>query len=353
MNYQLKRHEYDFDIVFNEFLLKYFDPTEVKIDYIGVKSWVKGKSDEQYALESMQARLASRWCCHDFYTLSYINETEVEIFHPDYDVSKYASRVLFKMELSDLNEDDLKDVEVFVFWMKELIMLYTADQWHEVYSKMNTENTGTIVFYDAQNIKALRLTLEKLENIDKSEIFFRKKDANNNVMTSETQKLDDKELEMFLSLFAKQKYYEFIYGFNAFAHLPTDERAEIKSNILNIPTYIRSLSNDDVAFTIDILSTMHDVKPSFTSGYFKILEDHVSSLLVNNKIDPLYEYLKLLVPRLNKAIEENADTTYRKKDKHLLLFSLLRSANLLPDKETLGLEGDTDVKEDFIKQLLR
>jgi len=353
MNYQLKRHEYDFDIVFNEFLLKYFDPTEVKIDYIGVKSWVKGKSDEQYALESMQARLASRWCCHDFYTLSYINETEVEIFHPDYDVSAYASKVLFKLKQSDLNADDLKDVETFVFLMRELIMLYITDQWHEVYSKMNTENTGTIVFYDAQNIKALRLTLEKLENIDKSEIFLRKKNKYGAVITSETQKLNNKELEMVLSLFAKQKYYEFIYEFNAFTHISADHREEIKSSILNIPTYIRSLASDDVAFTIDILSTLHGIKPSFTSEYFKILEEKVNTLLVNNKIDPLYEFLKLLVPRLNKAIEENADTTYRKKDKHLLLFSLLRSANLLPDKETLGIDGNIDVKEDFIKQLLR
>ncbi|MCW2260719.1 MULTISPECIES: hypothetical protein [Sphingobacterium] len=241
MDYQLKCQEYDFNIVFDEFLLKYFDPSELKVKDMGVKSLVKGKSDEELALELSKIRLTSRWCRHDFYTYSYIDETGTEIFHPDYDVSTYASKVLFKMEQSDLNEDDLKDVEVFVFLMKELIMLYTTDQWHEVYSKMNSANTETIVYYDAQDIKALRLLLDKLENIETAEVFFRRKDKYGVVITAETQKLNDKELKMALSLYTKQKYYEFIYGFNAFTHLPTDERSEIKSNILNIPTYIRSL----------------------------------------------------------------------------------------------------------------
>src|SRR5690606_14966136 len=97
------------------------------------------------------------------------------------------------------------------------------------------------------------------------------------------------------------------------------------------------------------------INPSFTSSYFDKLYNLVNdNTHFNTRLTPQYEFLKILVPPLNRFIEDHAIENYRKKDKHMLIFSLLRSFGFVPDKEGLELNGvDIDKKEDFIKQLLR
>lgn len=109
----------------------------------------------------------------------------------------------------------------------------------------------------------------------------------------------------------------------------------------------------EISLLIDFM-TFSGVTPSCTIDFFeKLVDNLVANMSFNPKLSPLYEFLKLVVPALNNFIRDHAHEKYKKKDKHFLIFSFLRLFDLVPKKQTMDVNGLDDVKEDFIKQLIK
>lgn len=199
--------------------------------------------------------------------------------------------------------------------------------------------------------------LYKWENLDAVELYIRVKEKdykgeyNGNVISSETQKITGSELIKVLEPYIKSNYYNFIQTYNLSKFVSKNELKEANS-FKNDVQKKESLTS----FISEAISILYfdGIKPSFTFQYFDSLYTLVSNKMqFDTRLNPIYQFAKIVVPALNRFIEDHAMENYRKKHKHMLLFSLLRSFSLIPDRRGLELDGDEDVKEDFIKQLIR
>ncbi|MNK21491.1 hypothetical protein D3C87_397470 [compost metagenome] len=353
-----KKESYDFEVIFDDYFLKYFNPLAIKEEtfkFVPLKkknSKEQPKTLEEINQEDLEKQKRSRWVNGDFYIATYVDVDGDEEFHPDYDVYEYASQVLFKIGKHEIDKEQTEKVVMFVHNLRLLLLLYKADHWDKRLGLLYTRDSDLTLFEEIEKITYLKQLLDKLENSENSEMILRRKDEYEIVITSESQKIPAEDFKPILLQYAERKYYEFIHRYNAYGYLPLKDISTIRNRISKLPQQEIAQSNSDISFAMNILSAQN-INPFFTYYYFSRLESHLNSLIASKKEDPIYEFLKIAAPELNRAIEDNAHPKFKKKDKHLLLFSLLRSSKFLPDRKALELDGIVDVKEDFIKQLLR
>lgn len=359
MALKYKKESYDLEVIFDDYFLRYFNPLAIKeetfkfIPLTKKNSKEEPKTLEEINQEDLERQKRSRWVNGDFYIATYIDADGDEEFHPDYDIYEYASQVLFKIGKHEIDKEQTEKVVMFVHNLRLLLLLYKADHWDKIFAQLHTRNNGSTLFEEIEEITYLKQLLDKLVNPELSEIVLRKKEGKNGMVDpSESQKIPAEDFNLILLPYAERKYHEFIHRYNAYGYLPLSDISTIRNSISKLPQQEIAQPNSDISFAIQILSAQN-IPPFFTYNYFSKLENHLNNQIASKKEDPIYEFLKIVVPELNRAIEDNAHPKFKKKDKHLFLFSLLRSSKLLPDRKALELDGIVDVKEDFIKQLLR
>ncbi|HMR18363.1 MAG TPA: hypothetical protein PKA53_03605 [Sphingobacterium sp.] len=280
--------------------------------------------------------------------LQIIKENGETYFHPDYDFQEYSSLVLFKKSLDVLSSEEMNELERFINNLLDLIALYTEYHWKFVYSQQQQTILQQDITNANEEIKDILNVLSMCEDLSNSEFTLRHRDEYGSVMTPETTQVNDEYKQTMFDYYAQLKYQNFLHRYKLSRLLTTEETN------LNIPIF---KNNIDVATGTDIEMVIfalqqNSINPSCTTAYFQELVSKLSNY--HGKYDPLYEFNKIAVPKMNEFIEDHAHEKYKKKDKHLLLFSMLRIFGYIPDKPKLHvLTGDTDVKEDFIKQLLK
>jgi len=277
----------------------------------------------------------------------------LRVYHEDSQIYQLIARLLFKKEYNVLSEDELSGVTQFFNQIIDLIILYKVDYWYKMYSSYQEHISKEGFNEDIEEIHLLKQLIDKWENIQDVELYLRKKDSYGSVIVSETQNIRDEELRKILEPYIKSKYYNFIQEYSLTKYISDEQFKELalyKSDIKKKKTLTWFVSE-----AIIILYIKENITPSFTFSYFEKLYNLLNdNTHFDTKLTPLYEFLKTLVPPLNRFIEDHAINNYKKKDKHMLIFSLLRSFEFVPDKSGLELNGgDIDKKEDFIKQLLR
>jgi len=359
MALKYKKESYDLEVIFDDFFLKYFNPLAIKEEtfkFIPLKkknSKEQPKTLEEINQEDLEKQKRSRWVNGDFYIATYIDADGDEEFHADYDIYEYASQVIFKIGKHEIDKEQTEKVVMFVHNLRLLLLLYKADRWDKRLGLLHTRDSDLTLFEEIEEITYLKQLLDKLENPELSEIVLWKKVSKNGVVdTSMSQKVPTKDFNLILLQYAERKYHQFIHRYNAYGYLPLKDISTIRNRISKLPQQEITKPNSDISFAIAMLSA-ENICPFFTFSYFSKLENYLNNQIASKKEDPIYEFLKIAVPELNRAIEDNAHPKFKKKDKHLLIFSLLRSSKFLPDRKALELDGIVDVKEDFIKQLLR
>jgi hypothetical protein len=358
MEYTYKKYSYDLEVILDDYFLKYFDPLVIKdetfkfIPLTKKNSKEEPKTLEEINQEDFERQKRSRWVNGDFYIATYIDSDGDEEFHADYDIYEYASQVLFKIGKHEIDKEQTEKVVMFVHNLRLLLLLYKADHWDKRLGLLYTRDRDLTLFEEIEKITYLKQLLDKLENSEHSEMILRRKNEYGIVTTSESQKIPAEDFKIILLQYTERKYHEFIHKYNAYGYLPLKDISTIRNRISKLPQQEITKPNSDISFAITMLSA-ENINPFFTYNYFSKLESYLNNQIASKKEDPIYEFLKIAVPELNRAIEDNAHPKFKKKDKHLLLFSLLRSSKFLPDRKALELDGIVDVKEDFIKQLLR
>lgn len=358
MEYTYKKYSYDLEVILDDYFLKYFAPLAIKDETFKFIPLTKKNSEEEPKTleeinqEDLERQRTARWVNGDFYIATYIDADGEEEFHADYDIYEYASQVIFKIGKHEIDKEQTEKVVMFVHNLRLLLLLYKADHWDKILGQLHTGDSDLTLFEEIEKITYLKQLLDKLENSEHSEMILRRKNEYGIVTTSESQKIPTEDFKLILLQYAERKYHEFIHKYNAYGYLPLSDISTIRNSISKLPQQEIAQPNSDISFAINILSAQN-INPFFTYNYFSKLENHLNSQIASKKEDPIYEFLKIAIPELNRAIEDNAHPKFKKKDKHLLLFSLLRSSKLLPDRKALELDGIVDVKEDFIKQLLR
>ncbi|MHC8949616.1 hypothetical protein [Sphingobacterium hungaricum] len=267
--------------------------------------------------------------------------------HPDYDAEEYISRIMYKKSFDNLDEEELEYVNGLFSFYIELFALYKIDYWNNHYALYKEYIQGEEFSEPIEEVTELKDLLEFLENIEHSEIIIRLKDNWGNVQTDKTKKIAEHNKKVLLENYTRSLYNKWIAQYNLTENLTNED---VKQNVLSLKgnTAIQPVSE-----AIAILQ-FKDVKPAFSYSYFEELEKLVTSNThFDKKLTPQYQFLKIAVPPLNKLIEDYSPDKYKKKDKHFLIFSILKIFRMVPDKEGLLHNGNEDVKEDFIKQMLR
>lgn len=359
MEYTYKKYSYDLEVILDDYFLKYFDPLVIKDETFKFIALTKKNSKEEPKTleeinqEDLERQRTARWVNGDFYIATYIDADSDEEFHADYDIYEYTSQVLFKTGKHEIDKEQTEKVVMFVHNLRLLLLLYKADHWDKKLGLLHISKSQSTLLKEIEKITYLKQLLDKLENPELSEIFLRKAKGKNEIVdTSSSQKIPTEDFNLILLPYTEHKYHEFVHKYDAYRYLPLKDISTIRNSISKLPQQKITKPNSDISFAITMLSA-ENINPFFTYNYFSKLESYLNNQIASKKEDPIYEFLKIAVPELNRAIEDNAHPKFKKKDKHLLLFSLLRSSKFLPDRKALELDGIVDVKEDFIKQLLR
>jgi len=330
-------------IEISDFYKKYFTP----IDF-SVKS--KDENSETTKIISNQ-RENNRIINETFHMIFEQSEDGGRYYHDDYRIYELISLVFFKKDLNELPEFELKVVNDLFNQILDIFLLYKVDYWNSYYSQYHESISKAGFNEDIEEIAYLRKLLDKWENISNVEISLRKKDEYGSVIISETQKVIEEDLKLMLEPFIKRKYYDFINTYKLESEISIEEKLEYKQypNQVNFKFTLTSFISEAIA-----ILNFEGIKPSISFEYF----DSLYTMVHNNthfetRLKPTYDFLKVVVPALNRFLEDHAIKGFKKKHKHMLIFSLLRSFSFIPDKKGLELNGNEDVKEDFIKQLLR
>ncbi|WP_185216073.1 hypothetical protein [Sphingobacterium mizutaii] len=341
---QLLKEEFNLKctIEITDLYRKYFNPLVITFKTIGSESSLSNKLEKQ----DQKFRIVNE----TFYMV--FEETEEgRFYHDDFRIYELISLLLFKKDLNVINAEEKERVNEFFNQLIDLFILYKVDYWNSYYSNYQEALNKEGFNEDIKEIAYLRQLFDKWENVSNVEISLRKKDEYGSVIISETQKIEDDELKLILEPYLKRKYFDFIKSYKFINEISIEERNE--SILYPDPSISKELLISFISEAIAILY-FDGIKPSFTFQYFDSLYTLVSNkTCFDARLNPIYQFAKIVVPALNRFIEDHAVDNYRKKHKHMLLFSLLGSFSLIPDKKGLELDGDEDVKEDFIKQLLR
>ncbi|WP_159635662.1 hypothetical protein [Sphingobacterium composti Ten et al. 2007 non Yoo et al. 2007] len=335
----------DGEVEISDDLRKYFTPNDITYNTVA-----GSKSSDIFDRIKKQREILR--IVNVKFRLKYIEIDEDNVqYLPDYNVYELTSSLLFKKKCDDLNEEQEKQVQPFFIKLVQLFVLYKADYWDDHLYKFEEHITKEGFNEDIDEVHTLKQLLDKWENLSNVEVSIRKKDKYGSVINSESQKVLDQDLELILNSYIKTKYYNFIKAYKLEKYIAKHEVNELKKYSQDVEKK-ESLTNY-VSEAITILY-FRDIKPSFTYSYFEELYEMIhNNTHFDTRLTPTYEFLKIVVPALNRFIEDNAIEKYKKKDKHMLLFAMLRAFDFVPDKKGLELDGKIDVKEDFIKQLLR
>lgn len=341
--------EFEKRIEIDELIKRYFQPTTLNIDpervilrpSVNVEDYIKQKQENHQKYRDISYSLGVQ--------RSHLKDGE-SFYHKDYDYIELSSKTLFKKSYGELSDDEEFKLNGFLEYLFSLVILYKED-YGSLFSSNEDFSENDYIRSLIDEIKDLYYLLIKRDNISITEILVRVKDKFGGVITNETARIPETYLEDVFDYYIQVRYQNFLHKFECSRFLTEEERS------LNVP--IKKDPNKIIEFDREICIKIGNqeflgVKPSCTSKYFEnLIADLEDSFSFSKKLSPMYEFLKLLVPNLNRFIQDHANEKYKKKNKYLLIFAMLRIFNLVPNKDSLSLSGIEDVKEDFIKQLLR
>lgn len=342
--------EFDGTIEITETIRKYFTPAKRQIDASKIITR-KGTNSEEY-LKRRSEELAKRRNLTYKVKVQRSHTEQGEVFyHKDYSYRDLSARVLFKKPETEISSEETEILEQFLSDLFAITALYKEDYWNS--TSVNQEDFCSNPFIqDAiEEIKDILNVLKMREDVSNSELVLRHKDKYGSVIVEETTKINDHYKKEMFDYYTQFKYQNFLHRFELTRFLTPEEKAmniPIKETPNIIPEFDREIS-----LQIGFLE-FSNIKPNCTTEFFQLLVDTlVSNMSFDAKLSPLYEFDKMVIKALNSFIEDHAHEKYKKKDKHLLLFSMLRLFGLIPNKQSLQLTGIEDVKEDFIKQIIR
>src|SRR5690606_5651627 len=200
----------------------------------------------------------------------------------------------------------------------DVISLYTEDYWNLIYSQEQEAILYQNLTDAYDEIKDILNVLKMREDLSNSEFVLRHRDEYGSVITDETTQVNEDYKRSMCDYSAQLKYQNFLHRLHLTKYLIT------KQANLNIPI---SKSKTDPKLDKEIEMAIYALHlkgtdPSCTVDYFHKLTDKLADH--HGKYNPLYEFNKLVVPAMNELIEDHAHEKYKKKDKHMLLFSMLR-----------------------------
>ena len=342
--------EFEGTIEITDLIRKYFTPIERKIDVSKVIHRPNVNAEE-YIKKRTEALNKSRHINYKLRVEQSFTEDGTAFYHQDYNYKELASQVLFKKPIKELLPEDIETLGIFLSDLFDIMALYKEDYWQSHYQNYDDFSSNPYIQDAIEEIKDVYNVLKMRDDLDKSEIVLRHKDKYGAVITDETTKVNDLYKQEVFDYYAQLKYQNFLHRFRLERFLTDAEKA------LNIP--IKKTPNTIYEFDHEVslkigFMEFSGITPTCTTDFFeKLVTNLVDSMSFSAKLSPLYEFLKLVVPALNNFIHDHAHEKYRRKDKHFLLFSMLRLFDLVPKRQTLELNGVDDVKEDFIKQLIR
>lgn len=342
--------EFDGTIEITEKIRKYFTPIERQIDASKIITR-KGTNSEEY-LKRRTEELAKRRNLTYKVKVQRSHTEQGEVFyHKDYTYRDLSARVLFKKPETEISSEEAEILKQFLSDLFAIMALYKEDYWNSTTVNHEDFSSNPFIQDAIEEIKDILNVLKMRDDVNNSELVLRHKDKYGSVIVEETTKINDHYKKEMFDYYTQFKYQNFLHRFELTRFLTSEERAmniPIKETPNTIPEFDREIS-----LQIGFLE-FAKIKPSCTTEFFQLLVDTlVSNMSFDAKLSPLYEFDKMVIKALNSFIEDHAHDKYKKKDKHLLLFSMLRIFGLVPNKQSLQSTGIEDVKEDFIKQIIR
>ncbi len=342
--------EFNGTIEITELIRKYFTPINRSIDVSKV-ILRPNVNVEEYLKRREEALNKSRQVTYSLRVEQSHTEDGQTFYHRDYNYKELASLVLFKRPISELSLEDNETLESFLANLFHIMALYKEDYWLSYYENYDDFSSNPFIQEAIEEVRDVFNVLKMREDIIQSELVLRHKNKYGSVIIDETTKVNDIYKEDMFNYYAQYKYQNLLHRFKLTRFL-TDEEKALNIPIKENPNTIWEFDKE-ISLQIDLM-TLSGVTPGCTTDFFeKLVDNLVANMSFSPKLSPLYEFLKLVVPALNNFINDHAHEKYKKKDKHFLLFSILRLFNLVPQKHNLDVNGLDDVKEDFIKQLIR
>lgn len=342
--------EFDGTIEITETIRMYFTPIERQIDASKIITR-KGTNTEEY-LKRRTEELAKRRNLTYKVKVQRSHTEHGEVFyHKDYSYRDLSARVLFKKPETEISSEEAEILKQFLSDLFAIMALYKEDYWNSTAVNHEDFSSNPFIQDAIEEIKDILNVLKMRDDVNNSELVLRHKDKYGSVIVEETTKINEHYKKEMFDYYTQFKYQNFLHRFELTRFLTSEERA------MNIP--IKETPNTILEFDREIslqigFLEFSNIKPNCTTEFFQLLVDTlVSNMSFDAKLSPLYEFDKMVIKALNSLIEDHAHEKYKKKDKHLLLFSMLRIFDLVPNKQSLQLTGIEDVKEDFIKQIIR
>lgn len=342
--------EFDGTIEITDLLRKYFTPIPQEIDASKV-ILRPGVNVEEYLKKREEAINKSRTVFYQLEVLRIHTELEEAIYHKDYDYIEYSSKVLFKRPSKDLSSEETHVLNEFIENLFSIVILFKEDYWDKYFSNFEDFRNYQQESDCIEEVKDILNILKMRDDLPNSEFVLRRRDSKyGTVNIDETTQVNEVFKETMFEYYAQVKYQNFLHRFNLSRFLKPDE-ASLNipiSEYTNLPEFDRLVT--DCSFILEFKG----ITPSCTTTYFQQLVDVlIQSTSFHGKLSPLYEFDKLVVKAMNAFIEDHSHEKLKKKDKHFLLFSMLRVFKLVPNRLSLQLSGTEDAKEDFIKQIIR
>src|SRR5690606_37853188 len=248
----------DGEVEISDALRKYFTPNDITY------STVAGSKSSDL-LDRIKKQREILRIVNVKFRLKYIEIDEDNVqYLPDYNVYELISSLLFKKKYDDLNEEQEKQVQPFFIKLVQLFILYKADYWDDQLYKFEEHITKEGFNEDIDEVHALKQLLDKWENLSNVEVSIRKKDKYGSVITSESQKVLDHDLELILYPYIKTTYYTVHKAYKTYKYKSKHEPTGLNRYSQYVERKETFTNYVSEAFTILYL---RDIKPPLTYTY--------------------------------------------------------------------------------------
>ncbi|MEN5086603.1 hypothetical protein ABE426_09050 [Sphingobacterium faecium] len=248
-------------------------------------------------------------------------------------------------------------------WSTYFKYLYTSYQIDKKAHNSKFEYTGNFISKEVEQLKEIINLLQMIKHLDRSDATFRLKSENGDVIKHNTLKIDSDEREVILNLLLERRVSEW-----SLEQLTEEDIKYFNENLNKSFSFSEDLPIAQVMKKMNKITSQAIMKifqddglyPNIELSYMERLYTEVTrNWGWDERVSPLNKFNSLIAKTLDRYLTDKSTELSKnfriglKKQKEHIIFSCLRFFGFVPQNPKLDFDQPFDLKEDYIKDLLK
>lgn len=248
-------------------------------------------------------------------------------------------------------------------WSTYFSYLYTSYKIDAKAPDSQFEYTGDFISEEVEQLAEIINILQMIKHLDRGDATFRLKSENGDVIKQNTLKIDSNERELLLSVLLERRASEW-----SSVQLTDKDIMTFHNNLQKTYTFSDKLPIAEVMKKMNSITSQAIMKiyqddglyPQIELSYMERLHAEVTQNWAwDERVSPLNKFNSLIAKALDRYLTDKSTELSEyfrigmKKQREHIIFSCLRFFAFVPQNPKLDFDEPFDLKEDYIKDLLK